>query len=131
MEEEFDVIKVALEKIVGVKLVAEDTSDVLSDEKNQFCKLVAHLDKLFQQEQKLYVDYGIDISSIVQPYWDMLEELFDFAFDESITEIIWFYVYDRKNQNGKVIGWEDEDGTEYKFETPSDLYEFIQHKFGI
>ena len=61
----------------------------------------------------------------------MMEEIMRFAFNEEVAGIVWWYVYERKNANGDIMAWEDEDGTEYFFKTPGDLYELIIYKFDL
>ena len=129
--EGFEEIKAALESILGVRFEVEDQEDVLAQEKINFTKMVNHLEKLVNHEHKVFEHTQIDLSSITQKYWEMLEEVMDFCFNEEAASMIWWYVNDRKNAAGELQVWEDEDGTEYKFETPGDLYELIMLKFGF
>lgn len=125
-----EAITKALEEMLDVKLTIEDMSDLyLDEEKKLFTKMVNHLEKLTEHEHKVFESYKIDLSSIVEPYWEMIEECIGFALSEEVQEVMWWYIHDRKNAAGEIVSWEDEDGTLYKFNTPGDLYEFILHKF--
>jgi len=127
----FDEIKQALESILGVQFEIEDLEDTLEEEKIKFSKMINHLEKLVNFEHSVFESSHIDLSTITQKYWLMLEETLEFCFSKETSEVIWWYVHDRKNAAGDILGWEDEDGTEYKFATPADLYEFIMFKFGF
>ena len=120
----------ALEEMLEIKLTIEDMSEeYLDKEKKLFTKMVNHLEKLTEHEHKVFESYKIDLSSIVEPYWEMIEECLGFALSKEVEELIWWYIHDRKNAAGEILAWEDEDGNPYKFNTPADLYEFVLHKF--
>jgi hypothetical protein len=128
--DEINTIVKGLEEYLGVTFVVQDITDVtLDEEKKFFVKMVNHLEKLEIHEHKIFESFKIDLSTITQPYWAMIEECLSFSLSAEIQDMIWWYIHDRKNAAGELIGWEDEDGTEYKFKTPGDLYEFILHKF--
>lgn len=131
--EGFEQIKHSLEKALGLKFKVIDITDEFSsdEEKKLFTKMINHLEKLTQHEHKVFDTFKIDLSTITEPYWAMLEECLTFAFSTEIQELIWWYINDRLNAAGEVTAWEDEDGTEYVFKTPGDLYEYILYKFDL
>ena len=131
--EGFESIKKGLEKALGVKFKVIDITEdaILEEEKKLFTKMINHLEKLVANEHKTFTQTGIDTSTIVAPYWTMLEEVVRFAFNEEVASIVWWYIYERKNAAGDIMACEDEDGTEYFFKTPGDLYELIVYKFDL
>jgi hypothetical protein len=131
--EGFEVIKKSLEKVLNVRFKVVDMTqdESLEEEKKLFTKMINHLEKLVANEHKIFTQTGIDTSTIVAAYWTMMEEILRFAFNEEVASIIWWYVYERKNAAGDILAWEDEDGTEYLFKTPGDLYELIIYKFDL
>lgn len=131
--EGFEQIKKSLEKALNVKFKVLDITDEFSsdEEKKLFTRMINHLEKLTQHEHKVFDSFKIDLSTITEPYWNMLEECLTFAFSAEIQELIWWYIHDRVNAAGDVVAWEDEDGTEYVFKTPGDLYEYILYKFDL
>lgn len=126
-------IQKSLEKVLGVKFKPVPTVDdtYLDEEKKAFIKVVKHLEKLMANEDSIYEKSKIDITTIVEPYWAMIEELLVFYFSNTVAEIIWWYIYDRKLDGGKIQPWVDEDGTAYTFKNPGDLYEYIMFKYGM
>jgi len=128
--EPIELITKALEEVLDVKFSVETIHDeYLDEEKKQFTRMVNHLEKLVEHEHKVFEKFKIDVSSITDRYWDMIEECLNFCLEEGSQELIWWYIHDRKNAAGEVVAWEDEDGTEYKFKNPADLYEFLLFKF--
>lgn len=131
--EGFESIKKGLEKALGVKFKVIDITEdaIIEEEKKLFTKMLIHLEKLAANEAKILASTGIDTSSIVSPYWTMMEEIVRFAFNDEVAVIVWWYIYERKNAAGEITAWEDEDGIEYFFKTPGDLYELIIYKFDL
>ena len=131
--EDFEIIKKLLENNLGVafKVSEAKEDEILDEEKKLFTKLINHLEKLVNHEHKVFETFKIDLSTLVEPYWNLIEDCLNFSFDEEAQEIIWWYVHDRKNAAGEITAYEDEDGIEYKFNTPGDLYEYILFKFDL
>lgn len=131
--ESFEIFKKALDQTFGVKFKIIDVTEdkLLKEEKKLFSKMIKNIEKLAQNELKIFELTKIDTSTIVEPYWTAMGEILGFAFSEEVAELIWWYIYERKDSTGKLVAWEDEDGVEYKFETPGDLYEYIVFKFDL
>jgi len=131
--ESFELIKKGLEDTFGVKFKVIDVTEdkILKEEKKLFTKMLSRIEKLAQNEHKIFELTKIDTSTIVEPYWEVMGEILSFAFSDEVADLLWWYVYERKNAAGEVMAWEDEDGVEYKFETPGDLYEYIVFKFDL
>jgi len=131
--EDFNIIKKVLQKNLGVTFkVAEALEDeILDEEKKLFTPLITHLETLVTHQHNVFEYLKIDLSTLSEPYWEIIEECLNFSFDEEVQELIWWYIHDRKNAAGDVTAWEDEDGVEYKFNTPADLYEYIAFKFDL
>ena len=108
-----------------------DVVRLLKEEKKLFTKMVNRIEKLAQNEHKIFELTKIDTSTIVEPYWEVMGEILAFTFTDEVADLVWWYIYERKNAAGEVMAWEDEDGVEYKFETPGDLYEYIVFKFDL
>ena len=131
--EDFDIIKKVLQKNLGVtfKIVEAIEDEILDEEKKLFTRFINHLEKLVNHEHKVFETFKIDLSTLSEPYWEIIEECLNFTFDQEVQDLIWWYVHDRKNAAGDITAWEDEDGVEYKFNTPGDLYEYIVFKFDL
>lgn len=126
-------IKKVLERALGVNFKIVDINDTFEPdlEKKLFVKLIRKLEKLAQNEDKVYTDTKIDITTIIEPYWAMIEHVLDYCFTTELSDIIWWYIYNRKDDTGKIQPWEDETGEEYKFSNPGDLYEYLANKYEL
>lgn len=130
-------IQDTLENLLNAKLRVEyidyetqDDGEMIKEEKKIFSKIMSRLEKLKENETMIYDQYGMSMEAIADPYWDVIESLIDFLYMEEVADVIWWYIQDRKLITGKILPWEDEeDGKEYVFNTPSDLFDYISHKY--
>lgn len=128
-----DEIKKVLERALNARFRVADMNDTsgLGEDKKLFTKLIRKIEKLVHNEDKIFTDNKIDITTIVEPYWALIEYVLDLHFTTEISDIIWWYIYNRKDDNGKILLWEDESGEEFKFNNPGDLYEYITQKYEL
>ena len=128
-----DFIQTTLENLLKVSFNIQDPSDVIEEdlieeEKKLFCKLVDNIEKLHANEVKIYQEFEFSISTIAEPYWDVIEDMIDFMYLPEAADVIWWYVHDRKDPSGKMYEWLDE-GKAYAFNTSEDLFEYIRYKY--
>jgi hypothetical protein len=126
-------IQNTLEDILKVKFRIEDPSDVIEEdlikeEKKLFCKLINNIEKLHANEVEIYQEFEVSISTIADPYWDVIEDMIDFMYLPEAADVIWWYIHDRKDPSGKMYEWVDE-GKAYAFNTSEDLFEYIRYKY--
>jgi hypothetical protein len=130
-------IQNTLEDLLNINLRVEYTeyesqedNDRVKEEKKIFSKIMSRLEKLKENENKIYDQYGMSIEAITEPYWDTIEDLIDFMYMDECADVIWWYIHDRKTITGTIYDWEDEeDGKRYTFNTPSDLFDYITYKY--
>tara|TARA_R110002074_G_scaffold390573_1_gene574572 strand:- start:196 stop:609 length:414 start_codon:yes stop_codon:yes gene_type:complete len=130
-------IQNTLEDLLNINLRVEYTeyesqedNDRVKEEKKIFSKIMSRLEKLKENENKIYDQYGMSIEAITEPYWDTIEDLIDFMYMDECADVIWWYIHDRKTITGTIHDWEDEeDGKSYTFNTPSDLFDYIAYKY--
>ena len=114
-------------KVQGIK---DEASEMLvEEEKKTFCTLLNNIEQLQEDEDKIFDAYGIDLESLVEPYWGVIENLIDFTYNSETADLIRWYLHERKGPTGEIYGWVDKDGTSYKFNGPEDLFEFIMYKY--
>ena len=126
-------IQSTLEDLLKVKFRIQDPSDVieedlLEEEKKVFCKLINSIEKLHANEVQIYKEFELSISTIVEPYWDVIEDMIDFMYLPEAADVIWWYIHDRKDPSGKIYEWLDGKKS-YKFQTSEDLFEYIRYKY--
>lgn len=128
-------IQDTLEGLLNVRFRIGDTEDVIEEglmeeEKKLFCDVIGSMEKLHTNEVAIYKDYGISLSTLADSYWEVIESLIDFVYFPEAADAIMWYIQDRKDSSGKIYKWiDEEDGKNYKFETPEDLFEYIRYKY--
>ena len=126
-------IQNTLEDLLKVEFRIQDPSDIIEEdlieeEKKLFCKLIDSIEKLYANEVKIYQDFEFSISTIAEPYWDVIENMIDFMYLPEAADVIWWYIHDRKDLSGKMYEWSDK-GKTYAFDNSEDLFEYIRYKY--
>lgn len=127
-------IRNTLENLLKVKFKVQDMKDEvvemsIQEEKETFCKLLNNIEKVQENEEKFYDIHGVNLESLSEPYWSIIEDIIDFMYLPETSDLIWWYLHGRKGPMGEIYEWTDENGTGYKFTGPEDLFEFIRYKY--
>jgi len=120
-------LKKILEKFVGNSIYLEESplTEALREEK-QFCDLMERLDQVWQKDNSLFEDYSVDLSSYLEHYYGIIELQMVMLFGYNKVDLIWWYILERKDQEGNLLPIEDINGNQYIFESHSDFYEFLK-----
>lgn len=127
-----DKIADILGRALNVRFKVRLSPEVMNDDETRlsFIRMVKHLEKLANNEDNVYTQTGIDITTIVDPYWDMVEELVSIMYTEELSRLIWWFIFfNRDNTAGISRVWEDIDGTEHKLDTVEQLYDYVNERF--
>jgi hypothetical protein len=74
----------------------------------------------------LTVDLDIDLTKYDETFYDVLDNLLILNFGKNIAEIIFFYVYDRIDQDGNIASLSDSKGNSIVLENVHDLWNLVQ-----
>ena len=111
-----------------LKLEESKTTKVLK-EKEVFIENVTILEEILQRSDKLYNEYTIDLFMYEEPFLQIIENMFLLKYGEIISEIVFWYLYDRKDDDGNiyplVFEEEDKEPVDIILKTPTDLWKFI------
>jgi hypothetical protein len=111
-----------------LKLEESKTTKVLK-EKEVFIENVTILEEILQRSDKLFNGYSIDLYMYEEPFLQIIENLFLLKYGEIISEIVFWYLYDRKDDDGNiyplVFEEEDKEPVDIILKTPTDLWKFI------
>ena len=111
-----------------LKLEESKTTKVLK-EKEVFIENITILEEILQRSDKLYNDYTIDLYMYEEPFLQIIENMFLLKYGEIISEIVFWYLYDRKDDDGNiyplVFEEEDKEPVDIILKTPTDLWKFI------
>lgn len=119
-------IKEILESILGTTI--HFTSDEVDKEtkiKNEFLRIIGLFEEAWQRQHKLYDSFRIDISTMDDIYFQVIESLVHFCFEPVAAEAILFYVYTRFDEKQKITPFTDDKGEEHIFNTKEDLWEYL------
>jgi|TARA_R110000744_G_scaffold27253_2_gene66607 hypothetical protein len=113
--------------ILGSKVSIKD--NISKTEEVLFVHFVKKLDEAHIDENKLFENSGIDISRYTNPMWDVTEDVLKLLYGEESANLIQWYILDRFNPDGEIVPIEDEDGKQYKFNSPEDLWGYINYRY--
>jgi hypothetical protein len=101
-----------------------------SEEKEIFIEAVVLLEHCWSRTNVMHEELGIDLWSYEETYYKIIENLIFLKYSESIANLILWYVYDRFDADGKLLGLNITlPGKEPKLhmvKTPSDLWNLIE-----
>ena len=102
--------------------------DIIS-EKDLFIELVGSMDHCWERSNNLYEIFGLNVLEYEEDYYKIIESLLLIKYGYWKTEIILWYVFGRKNEEGIIYpltiqntGEEDE---EVFINTPLELWDFL------
>lgn len=100
------------------------------EERNEalFIDTIETLEHIWYAEHELNEDYGIDLLGFNQYHYHVIENLIVAQFGYDKADVIWWWILDRFDADGKLLGIETEDGNVYLLETPKDLWEFLKKR---
>ena len=127
LPEEVEGIKQSLQDILNVDFkVKRKKKTELDIQKDLFFKIIISLEKLNMRSNVLTVDLDIDLTKYDETFYDVLDNLLILHFGKNIAEIIFFYVYDRIDQDGNIASLSDSKGNSIVLENVHDLWNLVQ-----
>jgi len=118
-------------KTFGQKLkMEESTSTKVKKEKEIFIESINILEQCIKRSENLAINFAIDLSIYEDSLWMVIENILLLKYDEVIYELIFWYLYDRIDEDGKIYPLifeeEDKEPKEIKIKNSSDLWKFIE-----
>ena len=127
LPEDVEGIKQSLQDILNADFKVKRKKRTESDiQKDLFFKIILSLEKLNMRSNVLTVDLDIDLTKYDETFYDVLDNLLILNFGKNIAEIIFFYVYDRIDQDGNIASLSDSKGNDILLENVHDLWTLIQ-----
>ena len=120
-------IKKLLEDFIGAEVkISESPKSVEQREKELFIELLETLEVGWKNDHELFENHGVDLSGFSQYLYHAIETLIMLKYGAYRAEIFWWYVLDRFDTDGSLLGLEDEDGKVYHFKTHKQFYNFFK-----
>ncbi len=114
-------------KMLGSDIIIKD--NISENEEKLFILFVEQLESAKKLEDKI-TELGLEVKSLVDPLWIVIENLLKLQFGLDTTELIMFYLYERFNPDGTIIALEDEEtGKKYILKEPKDLFSYIKFRY--
>lgn len=126
MSEKNNKLKDIFETILGTKINLEPLKETKGSDKENFMAFIEAFEYTIAAEDDIYEMFNIDITSITTPHYMLIESLLLQLYPNQIAELILWYIYDRKDEEGNINAIEDENGNLYILKNSKDLWNFIQ-----
>jgi len=120
-------LKHLLEELVGAEVnINESPKSVEQKEEKLFIELVETIEIAWKQEHEMYENYGVDFQGFSQYLYHAIETLVMLKYGAFKAEVFWWYVLERFDEEGNILGLEDENGKVYHFKTHKQFYKFFK-----
>ena len=119
-------IKDLFSKILGSDITIKDNIDATDEV--VFITMVNKLEKTINMEHKLFEVGGIDGHKLTDNLWWVIENCFKFIYGIEAAHTVSWYLYERKNPDGKIVPLEDNDGKKFILKNPKMLWAYIKRK---
>ena len=120
-------IKDLFSKILGSEVTIKDNIDATDEA--VFILMIQKLEKTIKMEHKVFEVGGIDAHGLTDSLWFVVESCFKFIYGSEAASTISWYLYERKNPNGKIVPLEEEDGKKFILKNPKMLWAYIKRKY--
>jgi hypothetical protein len=101
-----------------------------SQEKEVFVSIVNSLEQCWIRTNFLHENLKLDFYSYEEQYYRVIEDLIFLKYGDTIGNLILWYVYDRFDHDGKLLGadvtFPGKPAKTFYLKTPSDLWDLIQ-----
>jgi hypothetical protein len=120
-------MKNILQEKFGLGLnIKESPKTEAEREEMLFIDTIETLEHIWYSEHELNEDYGVDLLGFTQYYYHAIENLIIAKYGYDKADIIWWWILDRFDSDGELLGVEMENGDIHMLETPLDLWKFLQ-----
>jgi len=120
-------INVSISELLNSETVLKRKKKTEEDRrKEMFESIVTALEKTNIRSELSVLDLNLDFSKYDEPFYAIIDGLLELNFGKNAVELIYFYIFDRVDEEGNNRMLVDEDGNEYLLQTPSDLWELVQ-----
>ena len=128
LPEEVEGIKQSLENILNADFkIKRKKRTELDIQRDLFFKIVLSLEKLNMRSNVLNVDLDINLTKYDEVFYDTIDNLLLLHFGKNIAEIVFFYVYDRIDQEGNITYLNDSNDNPVILDNVNDLWNLIKN----
>jgi len=126
MTENFKEVQTAVDNMLNVKSYVRRKKKTQSDKKKEmFVQMINSLDEIFVRQGLMYADMDMDMFKYDEKFLAVIDIMIYFHFGEACSDVIAFYLYDRRNPDGTLNPILDDNDTEIIMENPYDLWNLL------
>jgi hypothetical protein len=126
MTENFKEVQTAVDNMLNVKSYVRRKKKTQSDKKKEmFVQMINSLDEIFVRQGLMYADMDMDMFKYDEKFLAVIDVMLYFHFGEACSDVIAFYLYDRRNPDGTLNPIFDDNDTEIIMENPYDLWNLL------
>lgn len=126
MADNFKEVQTAVDNMLNVKSYVRRKKKTQSDKKKEmFVQMINSLDEIFVRQGLMYADMDVDMFKYDEKFLAVIDVMLYFHFGEACSDVIAFYLYDRRNPDGTLNPILDDNDTEIILETPYDLWNLL------
>jgi len=126
MADNFKEVQTAVDNMLNVKSYVRRKKKTLSDKKKEmFVQMINSLDEIFVRQGLMYADMDVDMFKYDEKFLAVIDVMIYFHFGEACSDVIAFYLYDRRNPDGTLNPILDDNDTEIILENPYDLWNLL------
>ena len=116
------------EQMLGVPVELGKTDNATSsDEKEIFINFIKLFEYIRKTDIELYYKFGLDLSTATAAYVTLIECTLLLKYPPSVVDIILWYIYERFDEEGKVLPYEYENGDVVHINNAKELWIYINH----
>lgn len=90
-----------------------------------FVALITELDAAFIRQNVLTSNFGINNDNYDELFYSIIDKLIYLKFGKIISDIIYFYLYERRNPDGTLNEVTDDKGNPVIMDGPEDLWNLV------
>ena len=102
----------------------------LANEKEMFIETVILLEHCWLRTNFLHEEVKIDLWNYEENYYRIIENLIFIQYSEEVANLILWYVYDRFDADGKILGLDitfpGKEPKRFILKTPTDLWNLVE-----
>jgi len=126
MADNFKEVQTAVDNMLNVKSYVRRKKKTQSDKKKEmFVQMINSLDEIFVRQGLMYADMDVDMFKYDEKFLAVIDVMIYFHFGEACSDVIAFYLYDRRNPDGTLNPILDDNDTEILLQTPYDLWNLL------
>jgi len=120
-----------LQKFAGKGVQIKESPKTQEErEENLFIELLNTIELAWKQEHELCENHGVDVAGFSQYLYHATETLVVLKYGYFRAGVFWWYVLERFDADGNLLGLEDEEGKTYFFKTHKQFYKFFKNLKG-